>query len=130
MSYKPLALAPGSLTVSMPADICRQVLSSLLGGTENGIMMLLNQPKEKMRPNMDTNSPLNIFITGGASGVARETTRQAVARGHKVTVLTEGLDGATKARQDGALPAFSDVTRAGELKSHSVFFDRFCRHPA
>ncbi|MBA3873812.1 MAG: NAD(P)-dependent oxidoreductase [Anaerolineae bacterium] len=66
---------------------------------------------------MDTNSPLNIFITGGASGVAREATRQAVARGHKVTVLTEGLDGATKVRQDGALPAFSDVTRAGEMKS-------------
>jgi nucleoside-diphosphate-sugar epimerase len=66
---------------------------------------------------MDTNAPLNIFITGGASGVAREATRQAVARGHKVTGLTEGLDGATKARQDGALPAFSDVTRAGELKS-------------
>ncbi len=66
---------------------------------------------------MDTNSPLNIFITGGASGVTREATRQAIARGHKVTVLTDGLDGATKVRQDGALPAFSDVTRAGELKS-------------
>ncbi len=66
---------------------------------------------------MDTNSPLNIFITGGASGVTREATRQAVARGHKVTVLTEGFDGATKARQDGALPSYSDVTRAGELKS-------------
>ncbi len=66
---------------------------------------------------MDTNSPLNIFITGGASGVTREATRQAIARGHKVTVLTEGLEGATKVRQDGALPAFSDVTRAGELKS-------------
>jgi len=66
---------------------------------------------------MDTNSPLNIFITGGASGVTREATRQAIARGHQVTVLTEGLDGATKARQDGALPAYSDVTRAGELKS-------------
>lgn len=66
---------------------------------------------------MDTISPLNIFITGGASGVAREAARQAVARGHKVTVLTEGLDGATKARQDGALPAYSDPTRAGELIS-------------
>lgn len=66
---------------------------------------------------MDTNSPLNIFITGGASGVVREATRQAIARGHKVTVLTEGLEGAIKARQDGALPAYSDVTRAGELKS-------------
>ncbi|MBI1279076.1 MAG: NAD(P)H-binding protein [Anaerolineaceae bacterium] len=66
---------------------------------------------------MDTNASLNIFITGGASGVAREATRQAIARGHKVTVLTEGLGGATKARQDGALPAYSDVTRAGELKS-------------
>ncbi len=66
---------------------------------------------------MDTNSPLNIFITGGASGVAREATRQAIARGHKVTVLTDGLDGATKARQDGALPSYSDPSRAGELKS-------------
>ncbi|MCA0456580.1 MAG: NAD(P)-dependent oxidoreductase [Chloroflexi bacterium] len=66
---------------------------------------------------METNSPLNIFITGGASGAAREATRQAVARGHKVTVLTTGSDGAAKARQDGALPAYSDPTRAGELKS-------------
>ncbi len=66
---------------------------------------------------METKSPLNIFITGGASGAAREATRQAVARGHNVTVLTEGLDGATKVRQDGALPAYSDPTRAGELKS-------------
>ncbi len=66
---------------------------------------------------MDNNSPLNIFITGGDSGVTREATRQAVARGHKVTVLTDGLAGATKVRQDGALPAFSDVTRAGEMKS-------------
>lgn len=66
---------------------------------------------------MDTNSPLNIFITGGASGVAREATRQAIARGHKVTILTQGSDGANKARQDGALPAYSDPTRAGELKS-------------
>jgi nucleoside-diphosphate-sugar epimerase len=80
-------------------------------------MMLLNQPKEKTRPIMDTISPLNIFITGGASGVVREATRQAVARGHKVTVLTDGSEGATKVRQDGALPAYSDPTRAGELKS-------------
>lgn len=65
---------------------------------------------------METKS-LNIFITGGASGATREATRQAVARGHQVTVLTEGLDGATKVRQDGGLPAYSDPTRAGELKS-------------
>jgi nucleoside-diphosphate-sugar epimerase len=66
---------------------------------------------------MDNNSPLNIFITGGASGVGREASRQAKARGHNVTVLTDGSEGAAKARQDGALPAYSDVTRAGELKS-------------
>jgi len=66
---------------------------------------------------MDNNSALNIFITGGTTGAGREASRQAVARGHQVTVLTQGSDGAAKARKDGALPTYSDVTRAGELKS-------------
>ena len=66
---------------------------------------------------MDNTSPLNIFITGGTTGVGREACRQAKARGHNVTVLTQGSEGAVKARQDGALPAYSDVTRAGELRS-------------
>lgn len=66
---------------------------------------------------MENNSSLNIFITGGNTGVGREASRQAKARGHNVTVLTQGSEGAVKARQDGALPAYSDVTRAGELRS-------------
>lgn len=66
---------------------------------------------------MDNISPLNIFITGGTTTVGREASRQAKARGHNVTVLTEGSDGAVKARQDGALPTYSDITRAGELRS-------------
>ncbi len=60
---------------------------------------------------------LNIFITGGMTGAAREASRQLVARGHRVTVLTQGSEGATLARQDGAIPAFSDLLRVGEMKS-------------
>jgi nucleoside-diphosphate-sugar epimerase len=66
---------------------------------------------------MSNPAPLNVFITGGLTAVAREATRLCVARGHKVTVLTAGSEGAARARQDGALPAFSDPYRAGELKS-------------
>ncbi|MEZ4669571.1 MAG: NAD(P)-dependent oxidoreductase [Anaerolineae bacterium] len=66
---------------------------------------------------MANNAPLNIFVTGGTTSVGREACRQAKARGHNVTVLTEGSEGAVKARQDGALPTYSDVTRAGELRS-------------
>lgn len=66
---------------------------------------------------MTNPTPLNVFITGGLTAAAREATRLCVARGHKVTILTEGSEGAARARQDGALPAFSDPYRAGELKS-------------
>ncbi len=60
---------------------------------------------------------LNIFITGGTTALGRETTRQLTARGHKVTALTVGSQGAVQVRQDGGLPAFSDPFRAGEIKS-------------
>ncbi len=60
---------------------------------------------------------LNIFITGGTTAVGREATRQLSARGHKVTALTQGSDGAVKVRQDGGLPAFSDPFRSGDIRS-------------
>lgn len=62
-------------------------------------------------------TPLNVFVTGGTSPLGRETTRQLVARGHKVTALTQGSAGAVQVRQDGGLPTYSDPFRAGELKS-------------
>lgn len=64
------------------------------------------------------NSPaLSIFLTAASSGLGREVTRQAVARGHRVTGLTDGSAGAALVRADGGLPAFSDPFRAGEIKS-------------
>ena len=67
---------------------------------------------------MQTHQPLNLFITGAASALGREVTRQLVARGHRVTGLTDGSDNAAKVRQDGAVPAFAtDPSRAGEMKS-------------
>jgi 2-alkyl-3-oxoalkanoate reductase len=62
-------------------------------------------------------NPLNLFITGGQTAAGREACRQAVKRGHTVTVLVHGSEAATHARADGALPTYSDITRAGELKS-------------
>jgi nucleoside-diphosphate-sugar epimerase len=60
---------------------------------------------------------LNIFITGGTTAAGREATRQLVARGHKVTALTQGSQGAALVHQDGGLPAFSDPFRPGEIRS-------------
>jgi nucleoside-diphosphate-sugar epimerase len=61
--------------------------------------------------------PMNVFVTAGTSPVGRAVVRQLVARGHKVTAVTQGKIGATAARQDGALPVYADPTRAGELIS-------------
>jgi len=50
-------------------------------------------------------------------GVARELTRQLVAHGYRVTVMTNGSDGARVIRGAGGLPAYSSLTRAGEIRS-------------
>jgi nucleoside-diphosphate-sugar epimerase len=63
------------------------------------------------------NASLSVFLTAATSSLGRETTRQLVARGHRVTGLTKGSDGAVILRKDGGLPAYSDPYRAGELKS-------------
>jgi nucleoside-diphosphate-sugar epimerase len=60
---------------------------------------------------------LNIFITGGTTALGREATRQLASRGHKVTALTTGSDGAAKVRKDGGLPGFSDPFRSGDIRS-------------
>lgn len=63
------------------------------------------------------NASLSVFLTAATSSVGREVTRQLIARGHRVTGLTEGSEGAVIMRKEGALPAYSDPYRAGELKS-------------
>jgi nucleoside-diphosphate-sugar epimerase len=60
---------------------------------------------------------LSIFVTAGTSPLGRSVVRQLVARGHKVTAVTQGKAGADMARKDGALPVYADPTRAGELRS-------------
>jgi nucleoside-diphosphate-sugar epimerase len=63
------------------------------------------------------NASLSVFVTAATSSLGREVVRQLVERGHRVTGLTDGSDGATQLRKLGALPAYSDPFRAGEFKS-------------
>jgi nucleoside-diphosphate-sugar epimerase len=67
--------------------------------------------------NNNSTPVLNVVVTAATSPLGRETVRQLVARGHNVTGLTQGSDGAAKVRADGGLPAYSDLYRAGEIKS-------------
>jgi nucleoside-diphosphate-sugar epimerase len=66
---------------------------------------------------MENNASLNLVILGADTAAGRETVRQAVVRGHHVTAFVRGSDHAAWVREAGALPAYSDSTRAGELKS-------------
>lgn len=61
-----------------------------------------------------------VLITNTAGvprGVVLEVTRKLVARGYRVTVMTDGSAGAHVARAAGAIPAYSGVLRAGEVRS-------------
>ena len=57
------------------------------------------------------------LVTGAVNAVGREVTRKLVAAGYRVTGAVSGSAEATLLRQDGGLPAFPDLTRAGEIKS-------------
>ncbi len=61
-----------------------------------------------------------VLITNTAGvpgGVVLEVTRKLVARGYRVTVMTDGSAGAHVARAAGAIPAYSGILRAGEVRS-------------
>jgi nucleoside-diphosphate-sugar epimerase len=61
-----------------------------------------------------------VLITTGAGtydGVVYELTRRLVAQGLRVTVMTPGSDGARRIRAAGAIPAYSSLLRAGEVRS-------------
>ena len=63
------------------------------------------------------NAPVNVFLTGASGGLAREVTRRLVAAGYRVTGAVSGSADAVKVRADGAVPAYPDLYRAGELRS-------------
>ena len=65
----------------------------------------------------NTNTPLNIFITGATSALGREVVRQLARAGHRVTGATNGYENAELVRADGGFPAYPDLMRAGEIKS-------------
>lgn len=64
---------------------------------------------------MAENGQLNVFVTSGSDALGRELTRQLVKSGHRVTSIASGLDEATQIREDGGLPVYSDLFRAGEI---------------
>jgi nucleoside-diphosphate-sugar epimerase len=66
---------------------------------------------------MDSNAALSVFVTGASGFFGRVVTRALVAGGHSVCGQTNGSSGAAAVREDGGLPCYSDLTRAGEIKS-------------
>lgn len=64
-----------------------------------------------------TSAPTSVLITGATGALAREVTRQLVAAGHQVTGAVSTSADAAKVRADGAIPAYPDLYRAGELRS-------------
>jgi nucleoside-diphosphate-sugar epimerase len=59
----------------------------------------------------------NVFITGADGALGRELTERLIAAGHKVTGAVTGSAAAGQLRAMGALPAYPNLLRAGELRS-------------
>jgi nucleoside-diphosphate-sugar epimerase len=64
-----------------------------------------------------TNPAMNVLVTGAASELGREVIRKLVAHGHSVVGLTSGAHNGSLVRAEGAIPAFSNMTSKGEMKS-------------
>lgn len=60
---------------------------------------------------------LSVFVNGGTTPLGRALVRRLVAEGHRVTATVSDSAEAGLLRQDGALPSYPDLTRAGELRS-------------
>ncbi|MDX2137769.1 MAG: NAD(P)-dependent oxidoreductase [Chloroflexota bacterium] len=60
---------------------------------------------------------LNVYINGGTTPAGRALVRQLVAAGHRVTATAVGSVDGGILRADGALPAYPNLTRMGELRS-------------
>ncbi len=64
-----------------------------------------------------SNTPMNVLVTGAATGLGREVVRKLTAHGHSVVGLTSGSHNGSLVRADGGVPAFSNQTSKGEMKS-------------
>lgn len=64
-----------------------------------------------------SNTPMNVLVTGAATGLGREVVRKLAAHGHSVVGLTNGSHNGSLVRADGAVPAFSNLSSKGEMKS-------------
>ena len=62
-------------------------------------------------------SPTSVFLTGASGALGREVTRRLVAAGFTVTGAVDGYESALALRRAGAVAAFPNVRRAGELRS-------------
>lgn len=62
-------------------------------------------------------TPTSVFITGASSALGRDLARRLVEAGHAVTGAVDGYRSALALRQVGAVAAFPDMQRAGEIRS-------------
>jgi nucleoside-diphosphate-sugar epimerase len=67
--------------------------------------------------------PINILIVGGETPLALETVRALRTGGHRVTATVATHEGARVVRAAGALPAYPNLTRVGEIRSAIVSAD-------
>ena len=65
----------------------------------------------------ESNSALNILVTGGAEGAGLATVKSLLGRGHRVAATACDADGALALRLAGALPVYPDLSRASEVQS-------------
>ncbi|MGB1288177.1 MAG: NAD-dependent epimerase/dehydratase family protein, partial [Aggregatilineales bacterium] len=66
----------------------------------------------------EENSVLNVFIAGADTGTGLALTGELVKAGHKVVgSVVNGSEGAFAVRKRGAIPAYADLTRSGEVRS-------------
>lgn len=62
--------------------------------------------------------PLSVFVTGAETSIGRALVRTLARRGYRVTgAVRNGTAGAVAVREDGGVPAFPSLSRAGEIRS-------------
>jgi nucleoside-diphosphate-sugar epimerase len=59
----------------------------------------------------------SVFLTGASGALGRAVARQLIDAGYRVTAAVNGYRSALALRQTGAVAAFPDVRRAGEVRS-------------
>lgn len=62
-------------------------------------------------------TPKNVFVTGATSAAGRAVIQRLLAAGHRVTGAVASVEQAEQLRAIGALPAYPDLLREGEIRS-------------